>query len=44
MATGTTPNPPAVVLDASVVIALCTQEAGTFPKAEAQLDRYAKAG
>jgi predicted nucleic acid-binding protein len=44
MATGTTTNPPAVTIDASVAIAFCTQEPGTYGKAKAQLEHYARNG
>src|SRR5262245_39027968 len=44
MASAPTPNPPSVVLDACFVIAFCAKEPGRYPRAQAELDTYAKGG
>lgn len=44
MATPPTSSRPAVTIDANLVIAYCTKEAGTYAKAKAELEQYAKDG
>jgi predicted nucleic acid-binding protein len=39
-----TANSPAVVIDANILIAICSREENTFKKAKAALDEYAQQG
>ncbi len=44
MASGLTSSPVAVVVDASVVIAICAKEADKLANAEAKIEDYARQG